>query len=1288
MNLLNVQRGPRDLFTATWRSSCPIRPRRGRLRRFVCLSLLGVLFFASVGYTYATDEQRVRRLAQTYLGRLLGAEVTVGEASLGLFEGLRLGDVELRTPAAAGLEDEDRLLFTARGVTIDYDPFALLVGRLTADRIVAVDPHVRLVENTRNGTWNAQKLGIVSRPRKEGAEPFRPPGELPAVVLRNARVDVLHRSSGGLTTQGGFGIEANLRPDLSVEHDGAEYAFDVQTRNMLAPDGNDLGGLGPRARGKLSIGGSDRSFDVAAELTDAEFNEILGLLPERVADWARRRGLTGEMSVPVLAYGYNPSAPRGKRTTFNVRADLTGGSATVLPDLWLGADEMQLRTNVADWLGQAATRLMVQPRLAARFATAAGEWQPKPICLDDARGSVTFTQAGIGEAMLSGELEGNRIILTALSEGYARDGEIKLRVRTPEDDPLQLPAVAPYLASMPRQVREVYDRFRPRGTAEFDFTIERPAGDPRIRATGEVRVLDGSFALDRLPYRLYDGRGTLDIVFDEATERHELRIERLTARGRPGSPNADTYVRVDGIIGPLERAPGFDIAVLARGVREEPDLVQALPPPIRRSVRLFDPDYHAVKKPGLPALDFRGDLNIRVVRPPGRDKRWTFDIGVRAASFSGAFEAFAYPIRNATAELEVREDGLTLTRSRLANAGGGSAGVAGELTWGSSLASGLDYDFTIAGSNLPLDDALRAALPDAAREAVRQLGLGGRSGVTATVRGNTQQPLGYDIQLDVTEGYVWPDGTMFAVQDTRGRVRLQPGLVTLTDITATRDGADVAMSGTIGLDESGTSALSVTAANAAVDAGLYDLLPVAARDAWDWLQPSGRADAAVTYRGPTAALLPQSEEAEAFDPSALAYDISLKPLGMEATPLGLPYPFGDIRGEIRITPGSVKLDGVTAGRRDADEGVAPTFRIDGTGDLSRIDAPAGLWRVGVKAGDLPVDDALKAALPNALREGVEAIALAGVVSLDMPRLTIKTRSDDLPPDTEFAGTAILQKATLEPGVRLDDVVGRVSVGGVFASGELQSLTSGFVADTFLASGRPGQTLSADLRLDKELGELRIENITGGVAGGLLEGNASIGWAAVGQEDLPQPFDARIRVERVEVQQLLGDGFGNGSVSAELQLGGNIGEPASRRGRGSLRVVGRDLYSLPLVVGLLQVTNLALPGNLAISRAGAEVAIDGQRMVLSDLSISTGVQNAENALLVGGGEFDYDKRTWRLWLRPGRGGWDKFPVLGPFADFARGELLGSEIGGTLEEPEVRAGTLPTVRATLDRTLKDE
>src|SRR4051812_47645060 len=151
--------------------------------------LLIFLSGAIATYNWMTDPHRVRLMAESYLSDLIGGHVHVGDASLSIFEGLKLSRVSVR------LDDEktdapDSVLFIADAFDIQYDPASLLRGRLEATRIIATGPHVRLVEDVDAGRWNYQRLAHQAE-RGPGTQPgeTEPTVPLPDIVLRNARVE-------------------------------------------------------------------------------------------------------------------------------------------------------------------------------------------------------------------------------------------------------------------------------------------------------------------------------------------------------------------------------------------------------------------------------------------------------------------------------------------------------------------------------------------------------------------------------------------------------------------------------------------------------------------------------------------------------------------------------------------------------------------------------------------------------------------------------------------------------------------------------------------------------------------------------------------------------------------------------------------------------------------------------------------------------------------------------------------------------------------------------------------
>src|SRR5438552_10748849 len=112
---------------------------------------LFVLFSAVIGtYLYVTDSNRVRQMAESYLTSVLGGPVHVRQATLSIFEGLRLDNVTVHVDR---FRTDENIVFSAEVFKIDYNARAMLRGHLEASHILAIKPHVRLTQNVNTGVW-------------------------------------------------------------------------------------------------------------------------------------------------------------------------------------------------------------------------------------------------------------------------------------------------------------------------------------------------------------------------------------------------------------------------------------------------------------------------------------------------------------------------------------------------------------------------------------------------------------------------------------------------------------------------------------------------------------------------------------------------------------------------------------------------------------------------------------------------------------------------------------------------------------------------------------------------------------------------------------------------------------------------------------------------------------------------------------------------------------------------------------------------------------------------------
>src|SRR5882672_4060241 len=143
-----------ELFDRPYRPGAAFGPRISSLRRWGMVCVFILLSGVIITYWYLTDSRRVRAMAQNYLSQLTGGRVEVKNATLSIFEGLRLDNVTVR---ADNDKLPDSVLFKAGTILIKYNPQSILDGRLEATQIVALDPQVFLCEDLDSGHWNWQR---------------------------------------------------------------------------------------------------------------------------------------------------------------------------------------------------------------------------------------------------------------------------------------------------------------------------------------------------------------------------------------------------------------------------------------------------------------------------------------------------------------------------------------------------------------------------------------------------------------------------------------------------------------------------------------------------------------------------------------------------------------------------------------------------------------------------------------------------------------------------------------------------------------------------------------------------------------------------------------------------------------------------------------------------------------------------------------------------------------------------------------------------------------------------
>ncbi|HXE51407.1 MAG TPA: hypothetical protein VN541_00235, partial [Tepidisphaeraceae bacterium] len=389
---------PARLLDRPWRCGHPFRPHRGRLRK----TLMGILFVLLCviigGYTYLTDSDRVRRMAEGYLSQLIGGRVELGQATLSIFQGLRVEDV--RVYADRNPNKPDSLLFSAQAFVLNYDPRKLITGQLESTEIIAQKPHVYLsfTETARGDRWNFDRLR-ESQPASQPARPASPsPIRLPAVVLRNAVVEISQMKAGRRCPVGSMAVEGQIAPADNLQG----YQFSLQSRGVS---------LGPDASGTID----SNTGKVVARLHNVQFGDDLrSMFPADLRDWWARHELAGRIKSVEVSY----TPPRGRTPQqFSITTSVEGITLAVHREEWSGRDEVeqwQRTRGVIDMLrepyriagfsvrGPSETQGHISSPVdnAGKFTRSPVEamsvmLDASPFVLRDVTGSFVFSQSGI-----------------------------------------------------------------------------------------------------------------------------------------------------------------------------------------------------------------------------------------------------------------------------------------------------------------------------------------------------------------------------------------------------------------------------------------------------------------------------------------------------------------------------------------------------------------------------------------------------------------------------------------------------------------------------------------------------------------------------------------------------------------------------------------------------------------------------------------------------------------------------------------------------------------------------
>lgn len=804
-------------------------------------------------------------------------------------------------------------------------------------------------------------------------------------------------------------------------------------------------------------------------------------------------------------------------------------------------------------------------------------------------------------------------------------------------------------ADIPRGLRRFFEDYDPHGTFDLDLTFTRDAGAPgTMRMLGTIRPVGVSGKTRWFPYPLTDAYGLVRFK--------EERVSLESFHGRHGSG----AIRLDGQIDRRTKKPGIDLDIRATSVPLDEDLRSALPDRYQGVWERFRPEG-------------RVHINARLRRPGyeiGAPKpSWEQSIAVELVEATAKLSPYPHPIDHLRGRLEVVGD-----RIRIDNLAGDCAGASVRFDGSAVLEAGAParVRLDVQAIGLRLDASLGAALPPEGRGAFAQFQPSGRVDLSGTLMtGGEDSALVWDMRALVSEADVCYEHFPYSISDVSGEILLRPDRISLLNVHGRHGQAEISAGGEVRRHSNGFEAhLNLDAGEVALDQELFAALPPPLKAVWRLLEPEGRA----TIRTD---LYIDSTDGR----NLRRHRTDIRPIDAHLRLRDLPIPLSSMNGRVLATQRRVEIQHLS--------GRIGGGSIEIHGEIDQTE-PGKRGTLAIHASGLSVDDALRAALPEALRGLVRSVNPRGPleIRLDPIRFEIddagRTRWD-------FDGTLQLRDARLRLGFEIGQCHGVLSFrGSVDEAGRL-TLDAKAEIERAVMAGWHVEHVQAHITKAADAGKILIED----ARGDLYDGEAT----AFGEVELGRGqsrYQASFTVRDIQLSRYLSvhqkkDGppprererreTARGVVSGNFMLRGRTGVGGTREGAGEVFVSDAQIWKLPIIFAIFQVLNLA-PDENVFHDGRMRFFLSGETLTFQKIDLQGKAMS-----FVGGGRMDLRSDQMDVTLLAGSPMRIRIPLLTDLLEGASREMMEIRVRGTLEKPDIQPQPLKSLTAAL-KTLFPE
>lgn len=314
------------------------------------------------------------------------------------------------------------------------------------------------------------------------------------------------------------------------------------------------------------------------------------------------------------------------------------------------------------------------------------------------------------------------------------------------------------------------------------------------------------------------------------------------------------------------------------------------------------------------------------------------------------------------------------------------------------------------------------------------------------------------------------------------------------------------------------------------------------------------------------------------------------------------------------------------------------------------------------------DESLFAVLPSVVGDTLVAIDVKdGQSVLPNGKVSFRGRNwDDLTVD--FNGDIHLDEVSMDVGISLKKIKGVTQLVGEYNEDKLETLDMSINFEEMSTLGR----MITDVEGSLEFVPQDQQFVFKGMRGESSSGGVTVsGWIGL---DESKEYNIEVLLAGIELATADGDGI-VASLEGELRglfsIAGKRGESDSRRGVGKVRVDQGHLEIDPFSLTTMRVLQLALPSARTISGAEIELYINGDQIILEDISLRSDDSDITGFILEGEGTIDFETFEIKARLHPRAG----LPIIRDIAGAVNDQLFSIDVMGELLNPKVSVVPLP-------------